>query len=155
MNHRYYFEGKVKYCGWSKMLLVRVWSTHWTIQKRLTKGWVLPCQVISDIRLTGHRVRVPSAEWSGRAQSNNIFLDKACSMKLDKMSHYLDFLHKNVSKNCFPRQTHEKHKEWYQLSLKRHSEIKQLKAKSHPVSDSGSWNRHGLDAAGGVLTGLV
>lgn len=49
----------------------------------------------------------------------------------------------------------EKHKEWYQLSLKHHSEMKQLEAKSHLVSDTDSWNPHSLDAARGMLTALV
>lgn len=34
-------------------------------------------------------------------------------------------------------------------------EIRQQESKSHPVSDTGSWNLHGLDAARGMLTGLV
>lgn len=62
------------------------------------------------VHQAGHRVRLPSVEWSGKAQIDYIFLDKACTVKLDKMSHQLPFLHKNVSKNCFPRQIHKKHK---------------------------------------------
>lgn len=36
--------------------------------------------------------------------------------------------------------------------MKHHSEIEQLEAKSHPVSDTDSWNPHSLDSARGMLS---
>lgn len=60
------------------------------------KGEYCHARLKRYIRLTGHRVRLPSAEWRGKAQSDYIFLDKACTMKLDKMSHQLHFLQVNT-----------------------------------------------------------